>query len=71
VRFVALFRQTAVDFFTVYRDGSGGVDADAHLVAVYGKNGHYDVVADAQCLSDSAREDEHVRILCDEGLSMR
>jgi hypothetical protein len=47
------------DLLAVHGNVLGGIDADAHLVPLYGKDGNADIVSDHDALADPPGENEH------------
>jgi hypothetical protein len=50
---------TLVDFFAMNGDIFGCADADAHLVGLDAKDGHGDIVADHESLTNSSCQFQH------------
>jgi hypothetical protein len=49
-----------IDFFAVYRDVLGGIDPDAHLVALDAQYGDRHFVADHHGLTNASRQYQHI-----------
>jgi hypothetical protein len=50
---------TLVDFFAMNGDCFRRADADAHLIGLYGNDGHSDIVADHKRVANFSCESQH------------